>query len=316
MTLADPRLDYYVAITAVGASTAFMTWFLTYLVMEARRQTRTMWEQEAEATRSPLFRALRPLARVFGAVFSRAARRIEPRVDYDPSRSFLLTTRVRLQRKLLAAGNPENLTPDEFLGLMVLSGLAGAGFGAFMGAKFDLPALILACGLLGFFLPSIWLNDHAKRRQLQIQKALPFALDLLTLAVEAGLDFTAALERIIEKLHGSALAFELGVTLREIQLGKSRADALRDLSHRVSVPEMTSVTSALIQADELGAPLAPILRVQSEQLRNSRSQRAEKLAMEAPVKILAPLIAFIFPNTFIIIAGPIVLKYLIPMFSG
>jgi len=173
-----------------------------------------------------------------------------------------------------------------------------------------------ACAMLGFFLPAIWLNDHVKRRQGQIQKALPFALDLLTLSVSAGLDFTTSLDKIVGKLHGSALAFELGITLSEIQLGRSRADALRDLARRVSVAEMTSVTSALIQADELGAPLAPILRVQSEQLRNGRSQRAEKLAMEAPVKILAPLIAFIFPNTFIIIAGPILLKYLIPMFAG
>ncbi len=312
----NPTLDYYVSLSAAGGCAAFLTWFLTFLIMEARQQAQNVWEAEAESARSPLFRALKPLARVFGTVFNSAARRTEARVGNDPSKSFLLATRMRLQRQLLAAGNPEGLTPDEFLGLMVISAMAGAGIGVFVWQRFGMPVLILAAVMLGFFLPSIWLNDRARRRQVQIQKALPFALDLLTLAVEAGLDFTTAVERIVDKLRGSALAFELGIMLREVQLGKQRAEALRDLGRRVSVAEMTSVTSALIQADQLGAPLGPILRVQSEQLRNSRSQRAEKLAMEAPVKILAPLIAFIFPNTFIILAGPIVLKYLIPMFSG
>ena len=312
----SPELDYYVGLSAVFMCTTFLTWFLIFMVRDARRQASPMWRPEQQAATSPLFRALRPLARVFGAMFGRAAARIERRVGHDVTKSFLLTWRARVQRQLLAAGAPQGLAPDEFLGLMVVSSLGGAGFGVFVWAKFGMPVIIVVATLVGFFLPPIWLNDRARRRQFEIQKTLPFALDLLTLSVGAGLDFTASVSKIVEKLQGSALAFELGITLREIQLGKNRSDALRDLGRRVAVAEMTSVTSALIQADELGAPLGPILRVQGEQLRNGRSQRAEKLAMEAPVKILAPLIAFIFPNTFIIIAGPIALEYLIPMFSG
>ena len=116
--------------------------------------------------------------------------------------------------------------------------------------------------------------------------------------------------RIVQKLGSSALAVEFGQTLRDIQLGRTRAQALRDLSRRVDLPELNSLVSALIQADELGSSLGPILRVQSEQLRTRRSQQAEKLAMQAPVKILLPLIFFIFPCIFIMIFGPIILREL------
>jgi tight adherence protein C len=158
------------------------------------------------------------------------------------------------------------------------------------------------------YMPMVWLRGRVQARQDEIRKGLPYALDLLTLSVEAGLDFTQALSRIVKKLGHGALAVELGQTVRDIQLGRTRPQALRELSRRVDVPELNSIVTSLIQADELGSSLGPILRIQAEQLRTRRSQMAEKTAMEAPVKILLPLIFFIFPTIFIMLFGPIVLK--------
>lgn len=310
------QFDLYVGLTAVGCCTFLLTWSLYQIVNDAAAMRQIVSNAPKSTARSPMIRMLRPFARVFGGMIGGMSARIEVKVGRDASKSFLLSTRVRIQKQLLAAGMPEGLTPDEFLGLSIVGALGGAGLGVFFWTKFQMPVLILGGTFMGLFLPNIWLRDLTKKRQAQIQRTLPFALDLLTLSVEAGLDFTTAVNKIVGKLGDSALSSELSVMLREIQLGKSRTDALRDLAYRVSVAEMTSVTSALIQAEELGVSLGPILRVQGEQLRNSRSQRAEKTAMEAPVKILLPLIAFIFPNTFIIIGGPILLRYLIPMFSG
>jgi tight adherence protein C len=163
---------------------------------------------------------------------------------------------------------------------------------------------------MGLYLPLLWVRGRIRHRQDEIRRSLPYALDLLTLSVEAGLDFTQAMTRIVRKLGNSALAVELGQTVRDIHLGRTRMQALRELSRRVDLPELNSLVGALIQADELGSSLGPILRIQADQLRIRRSQAAEKLAMEAPVKILLPLILFIFPTIFIMIFGPIALKLL------
>jgi len=174
-----------------------------------------------------------------------------------------------------------------------------------------LPAVVLPFLLLGYLMPWIWLRDRERARKKAIRRDLPYALDLLTLSVEAGLDFTSALARIVRRRPDRPLSQELGETLRQIQMGVPRADALRDLNERVRMEEIFSVTSALIQADELGASLGPILRVQADTFRVRRAQAAEKQAMEAPVKLLFPLICFFFPATFIVIFGPIFLRYVV-----
>jgi hypothetical protein len=168
-------------------------------------------------------------------------------------------------------------------------------------------AILLPFLLIGFLEPWIWLRDRERARKRAIRRDLPYALDLLTLSVEAGLDFTAALARIVRRRPGRALSDELAETLRQIQMGVPRAEALRDLHDRVRMDELFSVTSALIQADELGASLGPILRIQAETFRIRRAQAAEKQAMEAPVKLLFPLICFFFPATFIVLFGPIII---------
>jgi len=169
--------------------------------------------------------------------------------------------------------------------------------------------MVLPFLILGALLPWIWLRDCERKRKRVIRNDLPYALDLLTLSVEAGLDFTAALARIVGRRPDKPLAEELGETLRQIQMGVPRAQALRDLHDRVRMEEIFSVTSALIQADELGASLGPILRIQADQFRVRRAQAAEKAAMEAPVKLLFPLICFFFPATFIMLFGPIFIRF-------
>ena len=164
------------------------------------------------------------------------------------------------------------------------------------------------CLLLGatlfYMRPLLWLRSTLRARHRSIQRALPFVLDLLTLAVEAGLDFMSAMQRNCERRRPDPLNEELIRMIREIQLGTQRRNALRNMAVRVNLPDLRSVCNALIQADELGVSIGAMLRIQADQLRQRRFDRAEKLANEAPVKMLAPLMLCIFPAVFIILLGP------------
>ncbi len=217
---------------------------------------------------------------------------------------------ARIDRLIVAAGSPLNIQFNEWIGLSVFSAVAGTGLGFALGYTTGYPPGLVALltALIGLMLPYIWLNDKRKARQLSIIKGLPYTLDLMTLAVESGLDFTVAIQRIVEKIKGSPLGDEFARMLHEINLGKNRSNALRDMARRIDLNDMRSVASTIIQADELGASLGPILRIQSQQVGERRSQRAEKLAMEAPVKIIFPLVFFIFPNTLLIIFGAMFLR--------
>ena len=154
--------------------------------------------------------------------------------------------------------------------------------------------------------PDLWLRQAVKKRHLSIQRSLPFVLDLLTLSVEAGMDFINALQRNCRPQRLDPLGEELLRMTREIQVGASRKDALRRMADRVRQPDLRSTALALIQADELGVSIGAMLRIQSEQMRSRRFDRAEKLAAEAPVKMLGPLMLCIFPAVFIILLGPVV----------
>jgi tight adherence protein C len=153
--------------------------------------------------------------------------------------------------------------------------------------------------------PGMWLSDTIKRRQKSIQRAMPFMIDLLTLSVEAGVDFMNALQRSLESRKPDPLTEELLRVNHEIQLGTPRREALKNLAKRVDMPDMRSFAYALVQADELGVSIGSILRIQADQIRQKRFERAEKLANEAPVKMLGPLMLFIFPAVFIVLLGPI-----------
>ena len=169
--------------------------------------------------------------------------------------------------------------------------------------------LMCIAGFLVFALaPGIWLKGELKRRHLSIMKALPFVLDLLTLSVEAGMDFISALQRNCQTRRMDALNEELLRMVHEIQVGSSRREALKAMSDRVNQPDLRGLAHALVQADEFGVSIGAILRIQSEQLRSRRFDRAEKLAAEAPTKMLGPLMLCIFPAVFIIVLGPVIVQ--------
>jgi len=161
-----------------------------------------------------------------------------------------------------------------------------------------------------WIVPDLWLLGAVRRRHQSIQRSLPFVLDLLTLSVEAGMDFISALQRNCKLRRLDPLNEELLRMTKEIQVGSSRKEALRNMADRVHQPDLKSVACALIQADELGVSIGAMLRIQSEQLRARRFDRAEKLAAEAPVKMLGPLMLCIFPAVFIILLGPILCQAL------
>lgn len=162
-------------------------------------------------------------------------------------------------------------------------------------------------GLIGFYLPMYSVNKRIKRRQDSVLKALPDALDLLVICVEAGLGFDMAMGKVYDKWDNE-LALAFGRVLREIQLGKSRRDALRDMAERLDVPDVNSFVAAIIQADQLGVSMSKILRVQSDQMRVKRRQRAQEKAHQAPVKMMLPMVLLIFPSIWIVLLGPAILK--------
>jgi tight adherence protein C len=212
---------------------------------------------------------------------------------------------------LRRAGYPAEITALEIAGLMELCALSLGALAALVISALQIsPLVVPAAAILGAFYPILWLRDCGKARQHQIARALPYDLDLLTLSVEAGLDFAAAIAKVVEKGRKGPLCDELSVMLRELRLGKTREEALRNLGARVELVSLTTFVQALIHADRMGTPLGKVLRILSTEMRVARTQRAEKLANEAPVKLLFPLIACIFPTIFLMLFGPIAYEVL------
>jgi len=162
-------------------------------------------------------------------------------------------------------------------------------------------------GLMGFLYPQSWLSNKIKIRQNEVRKAMPDALDLLTICVEAGLSFDSAMSKVSEKWENQ-LSLAFGRAIREVQLGKTRREALRDMSDRIGLAEMTSFIAAVIQSEQLGVSMAKVLRIQSEQMRVKRRQRAEELAHEAPIKMIFPMGLLIFPSILIVLLTPAILS--------
>ena len=160
---------------------------------------------------------------------------------------------------------------------------------------------------IGFFFPQLWLDEQIKKRQLEIRKAMPDALDLLTICVEAGLGFDAAMSNVAEKWENE-LSLAFARAIREIQLGKLRREALKSMADRIDLAEMSSFVAAIIQSETLGVSMAKVLRIQAEQMRMRRRLYAEELAHQAPVKMLLPMVGFIFPSIFIVLMTPAVLR--------
>lgn len=224
-----------------------------------------------------------------------------------------------LRRRLALAGNPNNLDASDFMGLKGLVALGLSGPTILFLFSFlpwwQTAVVAVACMAIGYTLPELWLGSIIGGRKKLILRALPDALDLLTISVEAGLGFDAAMNKVAQKWR-TALSDEFGRTLAEIRMGKPRRDALKDLATRTDVPDMNTVIASIVQADQLGVSIAKILRVQADQMRINRRQRAEQEAHQAPVKMTFPLVFLIFPAMLIVILGPALLQIARMMTSG
>ncbi|HWP97455.1 MAG TPA: type II secretion system F family protein [Syntrophomonadaceae bacterium] len=212
-------------------------------------------------------------------------------------------TRAYWEEKLSTAGNPYGLNVNNFLtlryfilGIAVVIGLL---------TKSLMGLIILT--VIGYMLPILLLKSSEKQRRNLILKSLPDILDLLCVSVEAGLGFDGALQKVIEKSEGP-LIDEFEKTLQEINMGKQRRDALRDMAARVNVNDVTVFLGAIIQADQLGVNITNVLRIQSQQVRANRRMQAEEKAQQVPIKILIPLVLFIFPSILIVLLGPAIIQ--------
>jgi tight adherence protein C len=243
-------------------------------------------------------RAIKPLI----IQLSRTVTRMTPGTQVD-----------NIQLKLAQAGNPRNLTVEGFFGLKaVLAVVVGALIALFF---WLLPPLIAAPDALhftlyivlalvaGYFLPDLWLMDETRKRRKKIQRALPDTIDILSISVEAGLAFDAAIARMVAKSEGP-LIDEFEKYLLEVRLGKPRRDSLRLVIVRCGVEDVNTFIGSILQADQLGVSISNVLRAQSEAMRVRRRQRAQTLAQQAPLKMLFPMILFIFPSVFVVILGP------------
>lgn len=212
--------------------------------------------------------------------------------------------------KLELAGNPGRIDASTFLATRFVG---AAIFGGLLLLISSLPLVdwpfgrvVLIVGIftaLGFFFPQLWLQSRINRRQNEVRKAMPDALDLLTICVEAGLGFDAAMSKVSEKWENE-LSIMFGRCIREVQLGKTQREALRDMADRIGLPELTSFVAAVIQSQVLGVSLAKVLRIQADQMRVKRRQFAEELAHKAPVKMIIPMALLTFPSIMIILMAP------------
>ncbi len=255
-------------------------------------QPKSLEELELQA---PLFeRTIRPLVQ-----------RIARLANRGDQGGLIARTDLKLER----AGYPGGLRGADWIGVKLLVTLLfGGGVAALMLATGRVQlALVFGLGgaALGYMLPEFWLGSRGRKRSFEMVLQLPDALDLLTISVEAGLGFDAALAKVVEKMEGP-LVMEFRQALAEIRMGRSRKDALRDVVARADAQPISNFIGAIVQAEQLGVPIAKVLQIQSQQLRVERRQRAEEAAAKAPVKMLFPMVGCIFPTIFIVILGPAV----------
>ena len=224
-----------------------------------------------------------------------------------------------IQRKLEMAGNPKGLEPTTFFAArFILAVVFGALMILVFGSDiFTLMNFLITIGVIvfGFIMPNMLVDSIISRRQDEVRKALPDALDLLTICVEAGLGFDAAMRKVADKWDNE-LSLAFGRALQEMQLGKLRREALRDMADRIGASEFESFIAAVIQSEQLGVSMAKILRIQSDDMRVKRRQRAEQAAQKAPVLMLLPMAFLIFPTIMIVMMGPAVLIVMNGPISG
>ena len=219
--------------------------------------------------------------------------------------------REKYKRRLATAGLQEILTPEDFysfkLFLIVGFPIVFLVLRTFLEEDWPIE-LVFVCAPLGFYYPELWIRGMIEKRQKEIMRAMPFAVDMLALSVEAGLDFIAAISKVSSKARPSPLVKEFEILQKEIKVGASRAEALRNMAWRVNLINISSFSATLIAADSVGASIAPILKALSEEIRRKRSADVEKAGATAATKILFPMLFLIVPAVFLVVAGPIALE--------
>ncbi len=218
----------------------------------------------------------------------------------------------KIKQNLEQAGNPGNLTPTMFVGVRMSVALIGLGIGFYFARMLELPLinsmLCLVLGaMIGYTMPGIWLDRKMKARKKAIFRAMPDALDLLAISVEAGLGFDLALQRVADKWDNE-LSKEFKRVISDTRLGTPRREAMKAMAERCGVEELSNFVQAVVQAEQLGVSIGRILKVQAEQLRTRRRQKAEEQAQKAPIKMLFPMVFLIFPSLLVVILGPAIPK--------
>lgn len=223
--------------------------------------------------------------------------------------------RKRVRKYILTSGLSSELNEDEFIGLQILWGVMFPVFLIVMNfaLALDLPTpLLIMMGAGGFVFPQMHASAEKKRREISVRGDLPFFIDLLALSVEAGLDFFAAIQKIVDKAQGSdsVLADEFATVLKDVKIGASKTQALKDMAERLDISEITSFVAVLIDAEASGASISRVLKDQSIQMRLERFVRAEKAGARASQAILVPLMLFILPAVFIMVFGPVAVSFI------
>lgn len=273
--------------------------FAFAVVFSSRRLKQEVPEEDREYL-DPLPRVLRLIWPLVRFVDYHVCQRVPDKYIAGPAEALRLSGLLYL------------MSPRQFIALCLVSmfvfGLIFVG----VGHAFDVFEwyYLVPIAALGYFYPRIWLGDSLKQRQKEILRALPTYLDFLTMGVEAGLNMAGAISQAVSKGPAGPMKNELSLVLRDLRSGLTRSEALRRMDERIRVPQVSSFVSAVVQAERMGASLGSTFRFQADQRRTERFQRAEKLAMEAPVKLIFPLVVFIFPVTFVVLMFPIAVKFM------
>jgi tight adherence protein C len=297
-----------VAITGVFGSAFFLTWLFYLLIFGHKismnqRMTSVVGKPGTVPIREhelsfPLFqRFIKPMVKGVIRVMTK----------YVPA-----SRESALEKKLQEAGMSHSLSAREVL---VIKYLLSAALALIVRKLFSMIGknpvqiwtIVVAGIFLGWLLPDVILNSRANQRKAQVEKQLPDTLDLLTVCIEAGLSFEGAMQKVVEKSKG-ILANELSVVLQETRMGKPRREALREMTDRLQVDDFSNFVGAIIMTEQLGISMGNVLRVQSKQVRQKRRQRVEEMAMKAPVKMLIPMVALIFPTVFVVLLGPALIQ--------
>ena len=300
LAIEQGKFVLYVSYVLIGLG-AFIIARMLVQEQEARAASEALDARNRKPT-NPLVKLSRPIFNQY----------ITPTIR---GKKFWENARRKYKRKIIAAGVREELTPDEFIAFkwfMILFFPLALFIYKVIGEVDISWVFFAAFGGIGWFYPDYWVRTRIQARQKKILAALPFIVDLLTLSTEAGLDFVGAIQKVVEKATSSPLIEELDQFLKEIKVGSSRAEALREMAARIDMSEVNSFIAILISADQMGASIGKILRQQSEQIRGERMIRAEKAGALATQKLFMPIMLFIVPAVFIIIIAPLVLGYVYP----